>query len=599
MRLQANDLDKRNHPHQIISRNTMGNCKSKNNLPVNDGAELPFLVDGSGSSSHKEQHFEKIVSVPGSPGTLYHDEICSSSSYSYRSPKKHRKRVSKSKRKIFQRRRGRNKDQSDDEYSDEGSAGPQDHKSPANVNDESFDYGGDSVTLYQYVYRRSWYDAIDFIEQKDGECIADYIDQYKRTCLHWSTMKGASPHFIRTLIQNYPQATSMRDYNGRTPLHMACEFASDQVIFELLAATNVTEVAAQRDFNFMRSLLAEAIVNFRSPGIIDTILRADASQVGLQDFHGCTPFELFIKANLGRLCTHHHHLGLVSTSTSSDATKDNEGGVKSFDLFAVRGPGTNVDDAMKIASALLEAQDRFDREGASSGSAKKKTSCQNLYNNNLLFLAIKNPACPYAFAECILKDKPELGRNRNGEGDLPIHTIFSIRDENTRVYSCDECGTLKQTESLYFFRPSEIRRATNRNVLCTKCIRDGEVSGYIQVNQMAKVNGIVTSLLDLNSHLATEPNRDGDIPLIVALKAGQMWSTGSIKKLIKAYPESLSIKDATTGLLPFQIASVKHNDRFGGVGEVQQINTIFEMLLRWPMAERKAGPMFSSEDDFV
>jgi len=497
-------------------------------------------------------------------------------------PKKHRK--------IFHRRHGRIKYQSDDEYSDEGTAGPQDHKSPpANANDESFDYGGDSVKVYQYVYRRSWYDAIDFIEQKDGECIADYIDQYKRTCLHWSAMKGASPHFIRTLIQNYPQATSMRDYNGRTPLHIACEFASDQVIFELLAATNVTEVAAQRDYNFMRSHLAEAIVNFRSPGIIDTILRADASQLLLQDFQGNTPLELFIKIHLGRLCSHYKHLGLVSTSTIGSATNDNEGGVKSFDLFAVRGPGTNVDDAMKIASRLLEAQDRFDRDRVSIGGVKKTSSSQNSYDKVLLSLAIKNPACPYAFVECILKDKPGLGKNHNGEGDLPIHTIFSIRDEKTCSYGCDQCGTLKQAESLYFFRASEIR--TNRNVLCTGCIRDAEVSSYIQVNQMAKVGGVVTSLLDLNSDLATEPNRDGDIPLIVALKAGQMWSTGSIQKLIRAYPESLSIKDVTTGLLPFQIASIKHNDRFGGVGEVQQINTIFEMLLRWPMAERKTWSM--------
>lgn len=402
-------------------------------------------------------------------------------------------------------------------------------------------------------------------------------------------MKGASPHFIHKLIQNYPQATSMRDYNGRTPLHIACEFASDQVVFELLAATKVTEVATQRDFNFMRSLLAEAIVNFRSPDIIETILRSDVSQVGLQDYQGCVPFELFIKINLGRLCSHHHHMGLVSTSTSSNVTNKNEGGVKSFDIFAARGPGTNVDDVMKIASALLEAQDRYHQEGISRSGIKKTSSNQELYETNMLSLAIKNSACPYAFVECILKEKPGLGRSRDREGDLPIHTIFSIKDENTRMYSCDECGTSKPTEPLYFFRPAKIR--TNRNVLCTKCIRDTEISSYIRVKQMEKVNGVVRSLLDLNSYHATVPNKDGDIPLIVALKSGQTWSMGAIQELIKAYPESLSIKDATTGLLPFQIAAVKHNNRFGGDGEVQQVNTIFEMLLRWPMAERKAGTL--------
>lgn len=125
----------------------MGNCKSKNNLPVDDVAELPFIVAGSGNSSHKEGHFERTISVPGSPASLYHDDMCSYSSYSYRSSP-NRKKVSKSKRRIF-KRRGRKKDQSDSESSDEDNAGPQDHASSANINDDSFDYGGDSVTLYQ------------------------------------------------------------------------------------------------------------------------------------------------------------------------------------------------------------------------------------------------------------------------------------------------------------------------------------------------------------------------------------------------------------------------------------------------------------------
>lgn len=49
------------------------------------------------------------------------------------------------------------------------------------------------------------------------------IDNNGYTPLHTAAECGASPQVIQILIQSYPQAASIKEYRGKTPLHLYCE----------------------------------------------------------------------------------------------------------------------------------------------------------------------------------------------------------------------------------------------------------------------------------------------------------------------------------------------------------------------------------------
>ncbi len=403
------------------------------------------------------------------------------------------------------------------------------------------------------MYRRNWYDASDLLDTKGHtETIADYVDHQKRTGLHWAVMKGASPHLIKMLIRNYPQATLMRDYMGRVPIHIACECANDAIVHILMDATNLREVAGQRDFQCMRSLLAETILNFRNLTITNAALHADLDQVLFRDYQGNTPLMLFMKVNLGRLCDHSR---LVAPSG---------------------GPRIDVDELLKIVSMLLKAE--------SSIQSGRNTPIEQ--HDSLLSLAIKHPACPFGFIDFVLKEMTGLERSRNHYGELPIHAVATLDERDVHLYKCDDCGKINPTKSLYFFH-NEAR--THRNVLCKDCINHAEEVNYVEMPPVQKIMGTAKALLLLNPSDAKMPNQRGELPLHIATKSGQHWSTGVIQDLISAYPEALSVRDEETDLFPFQIAAVKHDLRYGVDIKEQneeRLETIYQMLLKWPMAEK-------------
>ncbi len=408
-------------------------------------------------------------------------------------------------------------------------------------------------TQIKHVYRRNWYDASDLLDKKGyTETIADYVDHQKRTCLHWAVMKGASPHLIKMLIRNYPQATLMRDYMGRVPIHIACECASDAIVHVLMDTTNLREVAGQRDFQCMRSLLAEAIINFRNLAITNAALHADLDQVLFRDYQGNTPLMLFMKVNLGRLCDHSR---LVAPSG---------------------GPRIDVDELKQIASMLLKAE----------ASIQSTGHIPIEQHEGLLFLAIKHPACPFGLVDFLLKEMNGLERSRNHHGELPIHSVVALDENDVKLYKCDDCGKNDPTKSLYFFH-NEAR--THRNILCKDCINQMEEVNYVEMPPVQKIKGTTKALLHLNPSDAKKQNQRGELPLHIAIKSGQCWSTGVIPELISAYPESLSIRDKETDLFPFQIAAVKHDFKYGiDVKEQseEKLETIYQMLLKWPMAEK-------------
>jgi ankyrin repeat protein len=401
----------------------------------------------------------------------------------------------------------------------------------------------DKEKLYELIYNRKWYDATNFIYDHPGNNIGDYIDMYNRTCLHWAIIKRAPNELIKSILKFNYDITNMKDYIGRTPIHYAVEYSPDTIVYVLLQATD-KKVAEWRDWENMRCLLSEAIVNGRSPQIIDSILLADIKQIDLTDIHENTPLVLYFRRNLGKM------LSVVRTNG----------------MFKSQ---VNIDDLVEIASILLRAE-----YTTASGQAPPDTE-------SILNLAIANKSTPVQFVEIIMKEYPEL-TEVNQNGNYPIHVASMCNDHMLDCYKCDACGYSDMSSRSFYFHQDGVAR-----VFCQKCLSDGEKCCYIEIPPSEMNTSIIRSLLKTSRDESSRENAKNELPLHIAISAGRHWCNGGVKELAEANPSALSIVDPSTLLYPFALAASR-NVCVPGSSTVNQLNTIYELFRRWPLVERKS-----------
>lgn len=76
---------------------------------------------------------------------------------------------------------------------------------------------------------------------------------------------------------------------------------------------------------------------------------------------------------------------------------------------------------------------------------------------------------------------------------------------------------------------------------------------------------------------ATYTDKNGDLPLHLALKSGQrQWGSG-LSSLVLAYSDALQCRDRETGLFPFQLAAACQTSN-----DLECLGTIFELLVACP-----------------
>lgn len=335
----------------------------------------------------------------------------------------------------------------------------------------------------------------------------------------------------------------MKDYIGRTPIHYAVEYSPDTIVYVLLQATD-KKVTEWRDCENMRCLLSEAIVNGRSPHIIDSILLADIKQIDLTDIHEYTPLVLFFRRNLGKM----HSV------------------VRTNGMFKSQ---VNIDDLVEIASILLRAE-----YTTASGKAPPDTE-------SILNLAIANKSTPVQFVEIIMKEYPELNEV-NQNGNYPIHVASMCNDHMLDCYKCDACGYCDMSSRSFYFHQDGVAR-----VFCQKCLSDDEKCCYIEVPPSEMNTSIIRSLLKTSRQESSRENAKHELPLHIAIAAGRHWCNGGVKELVEANPSALSIIDPSTLLYPFALAASR-NVCVPGSSTINQLNTIYELFRRWPLVERKS-----------
>lgn len=103
---------------------------------------------------------------------------------------------------------------------------------------------------------------------------------------------------------------------------------------------------------------------------------------------------------------------------------------------------------------------------------------------------------------------------------------------------------------------------------------------------------VVSELLTEYPDAARVRNKRGKTPLALLVEAGGTWFNGGVRRMVRAYPEALNIRDRKTGLMPFMAAATAcrgSNAREGSYADLKVLTTIFELLRNEPRAVRPSS----------
>jgi ankyrin repeat protein len=88
---------------------------------------------------------------------------------------------------------------------------------------------------------------------------------------------------------------------------------------------------------------------------------------------------------------------------------------------------------------------------------------------------------------------------------------------------------------------------------------------------------LVSSLLDMSPETASMTDREGLLPLFIALRnLGLSWVRGVILKVAEAYPQALHRRDSEHKLFPFLLAAMRANE------STEHLSVTYELLLKTP-----------------
>ena len=179
--------------------------------------------------------------------------------------------------------------------------------------------------------------------------------------------------------------------------------------------------------------------------------------------------------------------------------------------------------------------------------------------------ACSSPGCPLPLLMLACRAFPhQIGEadERSGNGNLPLHMV-----------------------SLWGIPPS--RREEQEDVRAPARY----VASLDPIAQRTKTM-VLSELLTEYPNAARVRNKRGKTPLALLVEAGGTWFNGGVRRMVRAYPEALNIRDRKTGLMPFMAAATAcrgSNAKPGSYSDLKGLTTIFELLRNEPRAVRSSN----------
>lgn len=351
---------------------------------------------------------------------------------------------------------------------------------------------------------------------------------------------------LRTLT--YPSDAHYRGQKGTalTPMHLVCLYRAPLDLIELLIDANPAALFAQ-DSEGWTPLHLTILYGGDEETVLLLIRRGGKTAASLQSPYVGSPLHL--------ACRHTAPLAILEALVQANidmATTANEYGAKpaevvwnqflrnnqNISVFSAivdrdkNGDDVSMDhpaikdliDRIKILLAAAKAEGRDDR---SHGEALKLHDLVS----NLSTLGDISP-----FLDIAVRLYPEQVSTLDKEGNLPLHLVARNPD----------VGRTRPPPQSFKPRPWESRDP---------------------IEVLVSSFPVAASFLD----------RNGNLPLHLAIKSGQRnWGEG-LSFLVEAYSDALQRRDQETGLLPFQLAAA-----FLTGDEKESLGTIFELLVACP-----------------
>lgn len=179
--------------------------------------------------------------------------------------------------------------------------------------------------------------------------------------------------------------------------------------------------------------------------------------------------------------------------------------------------------------------------------------------------ASSSPGCPLPLLMLAIRAFPNQIREadeHSGNGNLPLHMVASWGIKPSRREEQED----SRAPARYAASMDPIAQRTKTMV--------------------------VSELLTEYPDAARVRNKRGKTPLALLVEAGGTWFNGGVRRMVRAYPEALNIRDRKTGLMPFMAAAAAcrgSNARDGSYADLKVLTTIFELLRNEPRAVRPSS----------
>lgn len=372
-------------------------------------------------------------------------------------------------------------------------------------------------TLTRHIKRRDWEGAR--LRALTYPSDAHYRGQKGNapTPMHLVCLYRAPLDLIELLIDANPDALFAQDAEGWTPLHLTILYGGDEeTVLLLIRRGGKTAVSLQSPL--AGSPLHLACRHTAPLAILEALVQANLDTATMPNESGTKPAELV----WAQFLRQHKNFQIFSAVVD----RDDNGNDVSIDHPAVK-------DLINRITILLAAAKA---EGKKNGGTRGPCDALKLHDlvSNLSDLGDISP-----FLDIAVRLYPEQVSITDANGNYPLHLV-----------ACNPQTTCNVNQQQHFKKPMPF--FVERDPI------EVLVSSY----------PLAASFLD----------RNGDLPLHLAIKTGQRkWGKG-LSLLVEAYPDALERRDPETGLFPFQLAAAVFP--FGDDEEC--LGTIFELLVACP-----------------
>jgi len=381
----------------------------------------------------------------------------------------------------------------------------------------------------------------------------------------------AAPRIIRMVIDLQPELCTKQDNEGNIPLHLvSSRNQPEEIIMNLLNAYSQGMC--------IPNALEQMSLPVRSMRDSPTKVKAmysDSDRSGLrrmlciQNKRGLTPVQCFyynMQCCLSRLMVSSRNISL---------------------------PSLNLECYPELKSQIKLVH--YLKTAYVYGSIDKIKPKRNLMVPHQLCFWTTFPL----FTILILRVAPYLAKVKDCNGEFPLHIVAKEVIDKHDICQCSVCNIIPIT--------GPFLRHNGGLQICAKCSKNTCFcpSSDFRIISTPLVeyqnHEVIKHILIAHPEAASIPDRVGNLPLHISLRAGKTWYTG-VKEIFEAAPNAIHVQDRTWCQFPFMIAASKRlNDNccpaipfypkqhetessHQNVVNLLELTTVFELLRRNPCA---------------